>query len=115
MRISLWILHTNSDFHGGKYEDKGVEFKSVVGDMVMVQIMWEAIEVPFKYLVPIMPSQAWEYVVAFEGPHKGKKFKVMVFKPDVCGCSNLESATRRRRVDVEIPTSHLVVIYSKKL
>jgi len=98
MRISLRILHINSDFHGGKYEDKQVEFKSVVGDMVKVQVMWEAIEVPFKYLVPIMPSQAWEIVVAFEGPHKGKKFKVMDFKHDVCGCSNFELHMHRRQL-----------------
>jgi hypothetical protein len=32
----------------------------------------------------------------------------MDFKHDVCGCSNFESRTRRRRVDVEIPTNHLV-------
>ena len=110
-RISLRVLHTNSDFHGGKYEDKWVEFKGVVGDMVMVQVMWEAIQVPFKYLVPIMPSQVQEIIVAFEGLHKGKKFKIMVFKHDVCGCSNWESATRRRKVDVEIPTDQLVVVY----
>jgi len=112
MRISLWILHTNSDFHGRKYKDKQVKFKSVVGDMVKVQVMWEVIEVPFKYLVPIMPSQAWEIIVAFEGLHKGKKFKVMDLKHNICGCSNFESCTHRRQVDVEIPTSHLVVTYS---
>ncbi|KIJ93026.1 hypothetical protein K443DRAFT_135134 [Laccaria amethystina LaAM-08-1] len=111
MRISLWLLHTNSDVHGGKYEDMQVEFKGVVGDIVRVQDMWDTIEVPFKYLVPVMPSQAGEIVVAFEGPQKGKKFKVMVFKHDVCGCSNWESATHRRWVDVEIPTNHLVVAY----
>ncbi|KIK00164.1 hypothetical protein K443DRAFT_100841 [Laccaria amethystina LaAM-08-1] len=111
MRISLRILHTNPDFHNGKYEYKQVEFKGVVGDMVRITVMWETIEIPFKYLVPTIPSQAQEIVVAFEGPQKGKKFKIMVFKHDVCGCSNWESATRRRKVDLEIPTDQLVVVY----
>ena len=111
MRISLRILHTNSDFHNGKYEDKRAEYKGVAGDMVRVQVMWETIEVPFKYLVPDMPSQNHEMVVAFDGPHKGQKFKIMDFKHDVCGCSNWESATRRRRVDVKISTDQLVVVH----
>ena len=111
MRISLRILHSNPDFHNGKYEDKRVEFKGVVGDMVKVNVMWETVEVPFKYLVPDIVSQVHEIGVAFEGPHKGKKFKIMDFKHDVCGCSNWELATRRRRVDVKISTDQLVVVH----
>lgn len=111
MRLSLRVSNSTPDFHNGKFEDKRAEFKVVVGETVTVKILWETVQIPFKYLVPIIPSQAQELVVAFDGPHKGKKFKVMVFKIDVCGCSNFESATRRRRVDVEIPTNQLVVAH----
>ena len=85
MRISLRILHSNPDFHNGKYEDKQFEFKGIVGNMVKVNVMWETVEVPFKYLVPDIVSQVHEIGVAFEELHKGKKFKIMDFKHDVCG------------------------------
>jgi hypothetical protein len=109
MRLSLRLINTDPDFYGGKHEGKCGEFREVVGDAVKIQVGFQSLEVPFKYLVPERPEIARQTVAAFDGPHKGRQFKIQRFSQDVCGCSDLKAKSYRRQIDAEIPTKDLVV------
>jgi hypothetical protein len=109
MRLSLEVINTRPDFFDGKHEGKTVEFKEVVGDMVKTKDGFQMLEVPFKYLIPTRPESARQRVTAFDGPHKGREFKIQHFSQDVCRCSDLKAKSYRRKIDTEIRTKDLVV------
>jgi hypothetical protein len=69
------------------------------------------LEVPFKYLIPVRPEAAHQTVIAFDGLDKGHQFKIQCFSQDVCRCSDLKVRSYRRKINTEIPTKDIVVIW----